>query len=227
MRNAIAVGIIAAVLGGCGMGPEYTAQQGCPPGYAPAQAAPVAAPASVYANPIFIPIADPQCAWETIVDVVDDYFRIDMTQEEPTRMVNNVPTEGSFTTFPEVSPTIFEPWRHDTVDSEQRLENTMQTMRRFAAVHATPAQGGYLVEITVSKQLEDNIRPDQSTVGSATFRYDSTLTGIVNPINAEPTTEGWISRGRDASMEQHIIGHLLSRCGQSGSPGVVVRGQDR
>ena len=76
MRNAIAAGIIAAVFGGCGMGPEYTAQQ-CPPGYAPAPAAPAPPVATVYANPIFIPIADSQCAWETIVDVVDDYFRID------------------------------------------------------------------------------------------------------------------------------------------------------
>ena len=73
-------------------------------------------PPVVYANPALIPIADPQCAWETIVDVVDDYFRI--KDETPVRIVGNCTTDGSLTTFPQVSPTIFEPWRHDTVDPD-------------------------------------------------------------------------------------------------------------
>ena len=222
MRNAIAAGIIAAVFGGCGMGPEYTAQQACPPGYAPAAPAPPVA--AVYANPIFIPIADPQCAWETIADVVDDYFRID--HEEPVRMAGNVPTEGSITTFPEVSPTIFEPWRHATVDPDQRIENTLQTMRRRAVVHVASAQGGYLVDVAVFKELENLVPPEHATAGSATFRYDSTLTGIVNPIGGDRAAEGWIGRGRDPSMEQHLIAHLLSRCGQPTAP-MVMRGQDK
>jgi hypothetical protein len=220
MRNAIAAAIIAAVLGGCGMGPEYTAQQ-CPPGYEPA---PAAAPVA-YANPIFIPIADPQCAWETIVDVVDDYYRIE--REEPIRVTGNVPTEGTITTFPEVSATIFEPWRHDTVDPEQRIENTLQTMRRRAVLHVTPAQGGCMVDVAVFKELENLVPPEHSTAASATFRYDSTLTGIVNPVAGPPAGEGWIGRGRDPSMEQYLISHLLSRCGQTGTPGAVMRGQDK
>jgi len=38
----------------------------------------------VYSNPVFVPAGDPQCFWETLVDVVDDYFRIE--REEPVRM---------------------------------------------------------------------------------------------------------------------------------------------
>jgi hypothetical protein len=218
MRNAITAAIIAAVFGGCGMSPEYTAQQGCPPGYA---AAPAPA-AVVYANPIFVPIADPQCAWETIVDVVDDYFRIQ--EEKPVRL--NPVLEGSLTTYPEVSATIFEPWKHDTVDHDQRVENTLQSMRRWAMLHVTPAQGGYMVDVAVFKELEDVVRPEQATAGAATFRYDSTLTGIVNPAGGERITEGWIGRGRDASMEQHIIAHLLSRAGQPAGT-MVMRAQDK
>jgi hypothetical protein len=224
MRNAIAAGMIAAVLGGCGMGPEYTAQPGCPPAYAPVQTAPVQPAAAVYSNPVFLPVADPQCAWETIVDVVDDYFRIE--HEEPVRVAGASATDGNLTTFPSVSPTVFEPWRHDTVDADQRIENTLQSMRRWATVHVTPAQGGYMVEVAVFKELEDLVRPEHATAGSATFRYDSTLTGIINPIGDERITEGWIGRGRDAPMEQHILAHLLSRCGQAGTP-VVMRGQDK
>lgn len=223
MRKSILAAAIAAVLGGCSMDSEYAAQQQCPPGYEPV---PAAAPsAAVYANPIFVPIADPNCAWEAIVDVVDDYFRIE--REEPMRVAGNLSTEGTITTFPEVSPTIFEPWRRDTVDPEQRVENTLQTMRRRAVLHVTPAQGGCMVDVAVFKELEHLVPPDFSTAGAATFRYDDTLTGIVNPIAAQPAMEGWIGRGRDASMEQYLIGHLLSRSGQRATSGVVMRGQDQ
>jgi hypothetical protein len=227
MRKAIAAGMIATALGGCGMGPQYAAQPQCPPGYASTQPAPNLPVAAAYANPIFVPIADPVCAWETIVDVVDDYFRVE--HEEPVRVSGTSMTDGSLTTYPDISPTIFEPWRHSTVDSDQRVENTLQTMRRWATVHVTPAQGGYMVEVSVFKELEDLIRPELATAGSATFRYDSTLTGIINPIGGERVADGWIGRGRDAAMEQHIIAHLLSRCGQTGQPQgpVVMRGQDK
>jgi hypothetical protein len=225
MRKAIAAAMIASAFSGCGMGPEYTTPSSCPPGYAPIQTAAAQPAATPYANPIFIPIADPQCAWEAIVDVVDDYFRIE--NEEPVRVAGNATTDGSITTFPEVSPTIFEPWRYDTVDPEQRVENTLQSMRRRAKIHVASAQGGYLVEVAVFKELEDVISPDHATAASATFRYDSTLTGIVNPISGEQATEDWIPRGRDTSMEQYMIAHLLSRCGQPGTPGVVMRGQDK
>ena len=223
MRNAIAAGMIAATFAGCGMGPEYAVQPACPPGYAPAPAPP-ALPTVVYANPVFIPIADPQCAWETVVEVVGDYFRIQ--REEPVRIVANTPIEGTITTFPQVSPTIFEPWRHDTVDPDQRVENTLQSMRRRAVVRVTPAQGGYSVDVAVFKDLENVVRPEHATAGSAAFRYDSTLTGIVNPAEGDQIAQGWIEQGHDASLEQHIIANLLSRCGVAGSS-TVMRAQDR
>jgi hypothetical protein len=218
MRNAVAAGMIAMVLSGCGMGPEYTAPPGCPP----QQVAPAQPAVAVYANPVLLPIADPQCAWEQVVDAVDDYFRIE--REEPVHMAGNMLTEGSIITVPEISPTIFEPWRHDTVDPDQRLENTLQTMRRRAVVRVIPVQGGHSVEVQVFKELENNRRPDYTTAGAATLRYDSSLTSIENPIGGQPVTLGWIAQGRDTSLEQQIIADLLSRTGQAAGP-VVMRGQ--
>ena len=209
MRNAVAAPMIALVLSGCCTEPQWTA----PPGY-PQQ--PIAEqgqpPVAGYANPVWIPVSDSQSAWELAVGVVGSYFRIE--REEPIRQVGNVVMEGRITTIPEVSPTIFEPWRHDTVDPEQRVENTLQTMRRRAVVRVIPAQGGHWVDVTVFKDLEDKARPDQASAGAATFRYDSTLTRVSNPITDEQSTLGWIYKGRDASMEQYIIAHLLSSTGQ-------------
>ena len=220
MRNVAAAALIAMFFGGC-MGPEYVAAPGCPP-QAVAQV-PVQTPVAVYANPIFVPIADPQCAWEQTVDMVDNYFRIE--HEEPVRVLDDALTEGTITTMPQGSPTIFEPWRRDTADPEQRLENTLQSMRRRAVVRVIPGQGGHWVDIQVYKELEDNRRPDFSSAGAATFRYDDTLKRIIDPIGAQPITQGWIAQGRDASLEQYMIGDLLSRCAPYGAP-MVVRGQD-
>ena len=207
MRNAALLALMATALGGCGMGPEYTTA----PLYAPQPAAIVQpAAAAVYANPILLPIANSQCAWEQVVDVIDDYFRIE--HEEPIRPVGNLLTEGSITTVPEVSPTIFEPWRHDTVDPDERLENTLQTMRRRAVVRVIPTPGGYNVDVQVFKELENMAKPEHATAGAATFRYDSTLSGIIDPITGQQATLGWIPRGRDTSLEQCIISDLMSRC---------------
>ena len=156
MRNAVVAAVIVMALAGCSAGPEWTTPPGCPP--QPLRllrpwSRPLGPPVAVYANPIFVPVADPQCAWEQVVEVVDDYFRIE--HEEPVRVVGNTLTEGTFTTVAEVSPTIFEPWRHDTVDPQQRIENTLQTMRRRAVVRVVPAQGGHWVEVQVFKELED------------------------------------------------------------------------
>lgn len=225
LRNLLAT-IAAATAVGCCAGPEYTTAPVCPPQQPMAAGQPAAVqPAPpAHSNPVFVPVADQHCAWEQVVDVLDDYFRIE--REEPVRMIGNDMTTGVITTVPEVSPTIFEPWRSDTVDEQQRIENTLQTMRRRAVVRVTPVQGGQSVEVQVFKELEDNKRPDQTTAGSATFRYDDTLTRVVDPIGDKPSTLGWIAQGRDTILEQYIINDLLSRTGQTPQPGpVVMRGQ--
>ena len=211
--------MMAVGLSGC-MGPEWTA----PPEYAdPTVGARSARRSPPIQQPDFRPHRRPRNAsWEQVVAVMSDYFRIE--HEEPIRMAGNTPTEGTFTTVPEVSPTIFEPWRHDTVDRQQRIENTLQTMRRRAVVHVIPApeQGGHWVDVPVFKELEDNRHPDTPRPATPPSATTITLTRIVNPITGEPITKGWIAQGRDTSLEQYIIGDLLSRCGPpSGAPAVV------
>ena len=165
----------------------------------------------LYDNPVLLPACDHEFAWETVVDVIDDYFKI--KQEEPVRLVGNVVTEGRLDTFPEVGSTLFEPWRHDSVGSYEKLESTLQSIRRTATVRVTPAptQNGYLVDVAVFKELEDVVRPAHATAGAATFRYDSSLTRVVSPVGEQEINEDWIPLGRDTSLEQRIIGHLLAR----------------
>jgi len=168
-----------------------------------------------YANPAWIPAADHHFVWESVVDVIDDYFAR-FEREEPVRLIGNTLTEGRLDTFPEVSRTLFEPWRGDVGGGRERLESTLQSMRRRAVVRVIPAQQGFWVDVAVLKELEDVARPEHATAGAATFRYDDSLTRVVKPVGGQEVRQGWIPKGRDTALEQRILGRLQQRCGRLG-----------
>ncbi|MEN6405129.1 MAG: hypothetical protein ABFC77_01530, partial [Thermoguttaceae bacterium] len=210
--DVVLTALLAATLAGCAESDYVMAPESCP--QQPGAMVPVQ---PMYANPILIPAADCQAAWEQVVDVVDDYFPI--KQEDPIRLVGNSMTEGHLTTVSQVSPTIFEPWRHDTGDSQQRWENTLQTMSRHAEVRMTPSPGGYQVDVRIYRELENLPRPEHATTGGATFRYDSALDNTAEPsVSGTTAAKNWIPQGRDTALEQKIIADLLCRSGQTPQP---------
>lgn len=161
-------------------------------------------------NPMLLPIADQELAWNQVVDVVDDYFQID--REEPVRQIGNTLTEGRLATFPKTGATLLEPWDGDSASPYERLESTLQSIRRYAQVRVIPAGGAHWVEVNVYKELEDLRRPEMATVGAATFRYDDSLTRVTNPVVTQAVHEGWIPQGRDPALEQRILAELRARC---------------
>jgi hypothetical protein len=165
----------------------------------------------VHQNPILVPTSDHEYVWETVADVVDDYFKIQ--EEEPVRLVGQVMTEGRLVTYPEVGSTIFEPWRRDSVGHRERLESTLQSIRRTAEVSVIPDAQGYLVSVAVFKELEDVRQPAHASAGEATFRYDSSLTRVVDSLPEIDANEGWIRKGRDPALEQRILSEILARTG--------------
>jgi hypothetical protein len=214
MRGWFASGLLLAVASGCAPMPPWSE--------------PLAPPVAVFHdNPMLLPMADPGQAWETVVDVVDDYFKVE--REEPVRLVGDALTEGRLDTYPQVAATILEPWHSDSVGTEASIESTLQSMRRQAVVRVVPAEGGYWVDVAVFKELEDVRRPEHATAGAATFRYDGTLTRVVSPVGEQEINAGWIPQGRDTALEQRILDHLLARCGQLGAPVFpgAVRGNDQ
>jgi hypothetical protein len=165
-----------------------------------------------FENPALFPIADRDFAYDQVVDIVDNFFRIE--RQDRVRLIGDVETEGRIETYWEVGSTALEPWRGDSVGVYERAESTLQSIRRRATVRVIPAGSGYLVDVTVYKELEDLIRPDRATVGAATFRYDDSLTPYTEPVGGQPYTVGWIPQGRDVALEQKMVAQLLARAGQ-------------
>ena len=113
-----------------------------------------------YENPVLTPPINRDFLWDQLVDVVDDYFEIE--REDRVRLVDNMLTLGRIETVPELSATLLEPWKRDSVGYYQRLESTLQTMRRQATVQVVPTENGYLVDVTVYKYLEDLRTPENN-----------------------------------------------------------------
>ena len=136
----------------------------------PSQPVPVA-----YDNPAYIPITNPDQVWDGVTNVVSQYFRIE--REDPVRMIGNTLTRGRIDTFPMPGGTLLEPWYHDSANTYERLESTLQSIRRYAVVKVIPAEqtGGFWVDVAVFKELENVRQPEHATAASATFRSDASL----------------------------------------------------
>jgi hypothetical protein len=192
------------------------------PAYSPPQLVPTVTQSAV-PNPILVPVTDHDVAWDNLVDVVDDYFKIE--REDRVRLIGNFLNEGQIETFPQTGATLLEPWRGDSANFYERLESTLQSIRRRAIIRVIPDAGGYLVDVAVLKELEDVPRPMYSTTGAAVFRYDSSIDRQTEaepsvsrqigdqprPVAAPRQSAGWIGQGRDAALEQELLLRIHDR----------------
>jgi hypothetical protein len=166
--------------------------------------------------PVFVPIGDSKIVWQATVDVIDDYFRI--KSEQPVRHDGGVVVEGLIETHPLTGATYFEPWRRDSVGSHDRLESTLQSIRRTAYVRVTPEANGYWIDVRIDKELEDVQRPEHSVSAPSAVQYEQSIDKKAGSLIGPPLTLGWIPQGRDALLEQEIqrsvnryLSPLLSR----------------
>ncbi len=178
-------------------------------------------------NPVSIPVADRDVAFDQIVDVVDDYFKIE--SEERVRQTGDIPTEGRIETFPQTAATIFEPQRGDSVTLYDRWESTLQSYRRRALVRVMPEPQGYLVEVQVLKELEFVPRPTNATAGAATLRHDNSgdrrteaepifgrsVGDDPRPVANAVQPLDWIPKGRDLHLEQELLIRITEKLNAS------------
>lgn len=185
-------------------------------------AAPPTTSVVAFSNPTFVPATNRDVFWDNVVDVTDDYFKV--VREDRVRQVGDLLTEGQIETRPEIGSTLLEPWNGDSVSYYQRVESTLQSIRRQCVIRVIPDQGGFLVDVQVYKELEDVFRPQHATASAATFRTSPSVVRYTEPIGSEPRNVGWIPVGRDTLLEQRIIARIYERFGMpppSYQPGPV------
>jgi hypothetical protein len=186
-RAAIAVAGLMVVPAGC---------SSIPANWKPPYVTRVFAPAALIPNPLLVPSTDFETIWTKVVAVVDKYFSIDSEN----RLTRTIRTE------PQLTGTMLEPWSGDSSTMRDRLEATLQTLRKFAVVKVDPAPaGGFLVRVEVHKELEDMVKPASQPAGKAVFTNEFPINRTREIVGAVPVPLGWIDRGRDPNLEQTIL----------------------
>ena len=154
---------------------------------------------AVVENPILAPSADFDSAWRATVTILDEYFDI-ASEDRRTHKIVTQPRPGA---------TLLEPWNGDSVGFDERLESSLQTIRRFAIANVDAAPGGgFKIKVQVFKQLEDLAQPERQAIGRAVFNNDFPINRtqeVVGPVSAPVQ---WIDRGRDTKLEQVILGRI-------------------
>jgi hypothetical protein len=190
LLRAAGVAALAAALGGCATGPLVDN-----PAFIRAD------PAVCVENPVYIPLGPAAYAnvFEKVLDIIDDYFDISYANRY----------DGRIETFPRIAPGLEQPWKPGSPDFDQRLLATLQTIRHRASILIQPADdGGFFVQVTVFKELEDLPRPVRQTAGAASFRSDITVERQFEVIDPTVFEHNWIPIGRDTKLEQVILQRL-------------------
>ena len=159
----------------------------------------VFAPAPPIPNPLPVPAGDFDAVWDKTVAQVNKHFP--MASEN--RLARTIRTDSALT------GTLIEPWTRDAVTFHDRVEATLQTIRKFAVVHIDPAPaGGYLIKVEVFKELEDMAKPASQPAGRAAYYNDFPVNRTRTIVGTIPTPVGWIPVGRDPNMEQWILAEI-------------------
>jgi len=152
-------------------------------------------------NPVWMP-SDPNNygkVFENVLDIMTDYFEVSYSNRYG----------GVIETFPRISPGFEQIWKPGSPDAYQRLEATLQTIRHRGSVLIMPAEdGGFFVQVTIYKELEDLSQPIRASAGAAAFRSDFTVDRQFEVIDPTVFESNWIPRGRDTEMEQAILQRL-------------------
>ena len=116
--------------------------------------------------------------------------------------------------------TLIEPWTSDAVTFYDRLEATLQTIRKFAVVHVDPAPtGGYLVKVEVYKELEDMTKPASQPAGRAAFYNDFPVNRTRDVVGTDPHAVGvdLDGAGHEPGAERSSRGSTMRSCSEPAS----------
>jgi hypothetical protein len=156
------------------------------------------APAAPTPNPFFVRAQNYDAVWELAVDTTHDYFEIARESK----------ITGEIETRPKVGASLLEPWHRDSVGFHNRLESSLQSIRRRAFIRIKPEPDGCLVSVEVFKEIEHLAGAANNTAGGASFQTTNPLRRDLNLVVGQSAPSGWIILGRDERLEQKMLARL-------------------
>lgn len=133
--------------------------------------------------------------FERVLDVIDDDFDIAFASRY----------DGRIETLPRIAPGVEQPWRPGSPSLYERTLATFQTYRHRCFVLLQPTERGYLINVTVFKELEDLPNPTRQIGPGAAFRSDPSIDRRYEIVDPTVVSNVWIPKGRDVPLEQKIL----------------------
>ncbi|MFN9717926.1 MAG: hypothetical protein ACK58L_04475 [Planctomycetota bacterium] len=104
---------------------------------------------------------------------------------------------------------ILEPWHPDSVGLENRLESTLQSIRRRVVISMqSSGVGVMLVNVRVDKEIEDLPGIAANYEGGATFSENRPLNRDLNQVIGQSSPSQWLPLGRDPLLERKIMSEI-------------------
>ncbi len=152
-------------------------------------------------NPLIVVTNNEELVWERAVDVIHD-FNFEIERENRLGKV--------IQTAPKVGASLLEPWHKDAVGFSNRLEGTLQSVRRTVQISMQQQEqgGGFVVTVAAYKEIEDLPGLAANSPGAATFQESQPLNRDLNPVVGQSAPSLWIPAGRDPLLEQAILAKL-------------------
>ncbi|MFQ5731399.1 MAG: hypothetical protein ACE5KM_05525 [Planctomycetaceae bacterium] len=161
----------------------------------------VATTAVAPSQPFFVSAGDSETVWEQIVDVLHDY---------PFEIERETKLDGIIETKYKVGAGLAEPWHRDSVGLYNRLESSLQSIRRKVFVTMTRTDGGFVITVRADKDIQNLNIPRANSVGGATFQENQPLQRDLDAVVGNQSGNGWSHRGRDFALEQDLTARLRS-----------------
>ena len=106
---------------------------------------------------------------------------------------------------------LLEPWHHDSVGSENRLESTLQSIRRRVVVSMQSSGSDLMtVSVRVDKEIEDLPGLAANYEGGATFQESQPLSRDLDQVVGQTGPSRWLSIGRDPLLERQMLSQIQS-----------------
>lgn len=104
---------------------------------------------------------------------------------------------------------IIEPWHPDSVGWSNRLESSLQSIRRRVFISMLSSDPGELtVNVRVDKELEDLPGLAANSEGGASFSENQPLNRDLNQVVGQSGPSRWIAIGRDPALEQKLLAEI-------------------
>jgi hypothetical protein len=162
-------------------------------------------PAALPGNPLVVRAQNPDEVWERTIDVLHAYH-FEILRENK--------LSGEIETFYLTGASVLEPWHADSVGLENRLESTLQSIRRKVLVRVGPGPEGYVVAFEVLKEVEFVAAGAGDVPAPGTFVTTTPPTQSARTLAAGATAPGWMPRGRDLALEQALSNALAEAFGR-------------